>query len=235
MKLVHLAPLVFLSVCFSATASTANSSNSIIIDRKNKTMQVIDSSGETILSTPVGIGRGGLKGKNSMQDCITPTGYFVVDVVLTLDPALNQIAPQQASTVSPRFSHLVKDSRGLAKIFETMNSQDFNRDGKPDRAYGYAFIGIDGKNTGPKLIAAGKSARWYSIALHGSPKESKAIGAATSEGCIHVPERVLKQILRGRIVGVGTPVHITDEAELRNDVKRKSSDDDNKEQVRMRN
>jgi len=198
-------------------------------------MQVVGRSGDALVSCPVGIGRGGLKTKTGMQDCVTPAGEFVVDVVLTSDPALNGIAEKQKAAVLPPYAALVKDGSGLAKVFETMNAQDFNCDGKPDRAYGFGFIGLDGKVTGPKLIAAGKSARWYSIALHGTPHEAKAIGRATSEGCIHVPDKVLKRLLRERLIGVGTRVCITDDNKLRSDVKRKSSADDNKEQVNMRN
>lgn len=191
-------------------------------------MQLVGQSGEALISCPIGIGRGGLKTKTGMADCVTPTGEFIVDVVLTSEPELTQIADKQKLLMSKRFASLVKDGAGRAKIFETMNAQDFNRDGKPDRAYGFGFIGLDGKGTGPKLIAAGKSARWYSIALHGSPNETAAIGKATSEGCIHVPEQVLKRLLREHLVDVGTRVYITDDNKLRSDVKRKSSADDNR-------
>ena len=198
-------------------------------------MQLIGPSGEALISCPVGIGRGGLKSKTSMTDCVTPTGDFVVDVVLSSDAGLNNIAEKQKSAACSRYASLVKDGAGLAKIFETMNAQDFNRDGKPDRAYGFAFIGLDGKGTGPKLVAAGNSARWYSIALHGTPNEKAAIGRATSEGCIHVPQLVLQQLLRDHLIDVGTRVFITDDNKLRSDVKRKSSADDNQKLVNMRN
>lgn len=200
-------------------------------------MSVVDESGKTLETCRVGVGRGPLRKKLDMQDCITPEGKFVIDVVLTSDPKFNEIDEREKLSISkrPRFAPFVKDAKGLAAIFETMNRQDFNRDGKPDRAYGYAFFGLNGKATGPKLIAAGNSARWYSIALHGTPNEGIAIGAATSEGCIHVPQAVLKSLLDEHKVGVGTPVYINDGPKNIFDVKRKSSASDNKELVRMRN
>ncbi|MCC7530679.1 MAG: L,D-transpeptidase [Candidatus Melainabacteria bacterium] len=208
-----------------------------MIDRKNRRMSVVDESGKALATCPVGVGRGPLGKKVDMQDCITPEGKFVIDVVLTMDPKLNGIDEHQKISISknPRFAPLVKDAKGLAGIFATMNRQDFNRDGKPDHAYGYAFLGLSGKATGPKLIAAGNSARWYSIALHGTPNERGAIGAATSEGCIHVPKHVLKSLLDGHKIGVGTPVYIKDGPKNIFDVKRKSSVADNKELVRVRN
>ncbi len=200
-------------------------------------MSVVDESGKTLLTCPVGVGRGPLKQKVDMQDCITPAGRFVIDVVLTKDPKLNQIDEHQKISISrdARFAPFVKDANGLARVFETMNLQDFNRDGKPDHAYGSAFLGLNGKCTGPKLIAAGNSARWYSIALHGTPYERTAIGSATSEGCIHVPKSVLKSLLQEYGIGVGTPVYINDGIKNEFDVKRKSSAADKKELVRMRN
>ncbi len=192
---------------------------------------------KTLLTCPVGIGRGALKNKVDMQDCITPAGRFVIDVVLTADPKLNQIDENQRNSISKsaRFAPFVRDANGLARIFETMNLQDFNRDGKPDQAYGFAFLGLNGRVTGPKLIAAGNSARWYSIAMHGTPKERTAIGAATSEGCIHVQKSVLESLLGKYKIGVGTPVYINDGIKNDFDVKRKSSAADNKDLVRMRN
>lgn len=200
-------------------------------------MSVIDASGKTLVTCPVGIGRGPLKQKINMQDCITPAGAFVIDVVLTADPKFNQIDKNQKILISKNsnFAPFVRDANGLAKVFETMNRQDFNRDGKPDEAYGFAFFGLNGKGTGPKLISAGNSARWYSIALHGTPEERTAIGAATSEGCIHVQKNVLKSLLQDYKIGVGTSVHINDGTKDDFDVKRKSSSADNKDAGRIRN
>lgn len=200
-------------------------------------MSVVDESGKTLATCPVGVGRGPLKEKIDMQDCITPEGAFVIDVVLTIDPKLNEIDEHQKISISknPRFAPYVTDAKGLARIFETMNRQDFNRDGKPDHAYGYAFLGLDGKATGPKLIAAGNSARWYSIALHGAANEGRVIGRATSEGCIHVPKAVLKSLLNEHKIGVGTPVYINDGPKNIFDVKRKTLAPDNKRLAGMRN
>lgn len=231
------AALVLHASCSLAFASQTLDHNSVLIDRKKRTMSVVNESGKTLVSCSVGIGRGPLKNKSNMQDCITPVGEFFIDVVLSDNPQFNDIAAAQRSQIArnARFAGFVKDGDGLARVFRTMNEQDFNRDGIPDRAYGCAYFGLNGKNTGPKLIAAGPSARWYSIALHGSPNEAKAIGGATSEGCIHLPQSILKRLLSEHLIGVGTPVHISDGAESGVDVKRKSSVDDNGELVRMLN
>lgn len=236
MKVLAATLAVTMAGCLAAGAQTEGQ-NSILIDRKSKRMSLVDETGKTLISCRIGIGKGPLSAKTSMNDFITPTGKFVVDVVLTDDAKLNQIdrGRQVELSIDPRFAPLVKDGKGLADVFKTMNRQDFNRDGKPDQAYGFAFLGLDGKVTGPKLIAAGKSARWYSIALHGTPNEAKAIGRATSEGCIHVQKAVLQKILTEHLVEPGTPVYINDGAKDDVDVKRKSSADDNGELVRVWN
>lgn len=236
MKSLAATLVVYLSCCLAAASHTGNH-NSVLIDRKGRSMTVVDESGKTLLSCPIGIGRGPLRSKTDMSDCITPVGTFIVEVVLSNEPALNQIDQNRKLLISKndRFAPFVKDGMGLANVFRTMNAQDFNRDGKPDRAYGLAFFGLRGKTTGPKLIAAGPSARWYSIALHGTPNEKEAIGGATSEGCIHVPKSDLRKILREHLIAVGTPVYIKDGSKDIGDVKRKSFADDNKELVRMRN
>lgn len=223
MKALSATLAVAMACCLGAVAQTKGQ-NSILIDRKYKRMSLVDETGKTLISCPIGIGKGPLTAKTSMSDFITPTGKFVVDVVLTDDAKLNQIDPARQAELSrsPRFAPLVKDGKGLAEVFETMNRQDFNHDGKPDRAYGFAFLGLQGKLTGPKLIVAGKSARWYSIALHGTPDEAKAIGQATSEGCIHVQRAVLEKILTEHLVGTGTPVYINDRTKDNADVKSKN-------------
>jgi hypothetical protein len=238
MKGALIATIACYVACYaSASASPVVQQNSILIDRKNRRMSVVDASGKTLVTCPIGIGRGPLKQKLNMQDCITPAGTFVIDVVLSADPKFNRIDEKQKFLISKNshFAPFVKDAKGLAQVFETMNWQDFNRDGKPDQAYGFAFLGLNGKGTGPKLISAGNSARWYSIALHGTPNEKTAIGAATSEGCIHVQKSVLKSLLQDYKIGVGTPVHINDGTKNASDVKRMSSSADNKDPGRTRN
>lgn len=218
------AALALLASCFLAAAAQTGDHNSVLIDRKMRTMSVVDESGKILVSCPIGIGRGPLKNKSNMQDCITPLGEFFIDVVLSDDPQANQIDADEKRQIAKnsRFASFVKDGAGLAKVFRTMNEQDFDRDGIADRAYGCAFFGLKGKNTGPKLIAAGRSARWYSIAIHGTPNEKKAIGGATSEGCIHVSKSVLTKLLSEHLIGVGTAVHIKDGLDSSGDVKRKS-------------
>ncbi|PZM81648.1 MAG: hypothetical protein DKT66_20840 [Candidatus Melainabacteria bacterium] len=236
MKLIASTFVVFMACCL-ASAAQIKGQNSVLIDRKSRSLSIVNQAGRILLSCPIGVGRGPLKEKSSMQDCITPTGSFTVDVVLTDTPALNQIDQSTKEQIERNtlFRPFVKNGEGLARVFRTMNEQDFNRDGTPDKAYGRAFLGLQGKNTGPKLIAAGKSARWYSIALHGTPNEAKAIGGATSEGCIHLSSAALKKILDAHLIGVGTAVYINDGIGDVDLVKRKSFVDDNQEQVRMRN
>jgi hypothetical protein len=236
MKLLVATFAVYMACCL-ASAAESKGQNSVLIDRKSRSLSIVNQAGRILLSCPIGIGRGLLKEKSSMQDCITPTGAFTVDVVLTDTPALNQIDKTTKEQIErdARFRPFVKDGDALAKVFRTMNEQDFNHDGVPDKAYGLGFLGLQGKNTGPKIIAAGKSARWYSIALHGTPNEAKAIKGATSEGCIHLSRASLKTILDAHLVGVGTPVYINDGVKDTGLVKRKSSSDDIQEQVRMRN
>lgn len=204
-------------------AQNLSSGNSIIIDRQMKQLVIKDGDGRILLTTAVGIGRGALKKKTSMQDCITPTGKFRVDVILTDDPKLCAIDQLVKKTLSKNSlnANALNSPDALSTIFKTMNAVDFNRDGKSDYAYGYAFIGLDGDQTGPKLIPSGLNGgnsgrfRWYSIAMHGSPNEGKAIGHATSEGCIHIKKRVLKDILARHLVGVGTQVVILDSSDVK--------------------
>ncbi|MBC8000814.1 MAG: L,D-transpeptidase [Leptolyngbya sp.] len=202
-------------------AQNLSSGNSIIIDRKLKQLVIKDGDGRILLTTTVGIGRGELKKKTSMQDCITPTGKFRVDVILTDDPKLCAIDSSVKKTLSRNSLNAraaLSSPDALSTIFKTMNAVDFNRDGKSDYAYGYAFIGLDGDQTGPKLVSSGLNGgkvRWYSIAMHGSPNEEKSIGHATSEGCIHIKKSVLKDILARHLVDVGTQVVILDSSDVK--------------------
>lgn len=227
--------VVALLACSFFTVGTAqvlsqnlSSGNSIIIDRQMKQLVIKDGGGHILLTTTVGIGRGALKKKTSMQDCITPTGKFRVDVILTDDPKLCAIDPSVKETLSKNSQDAksaLSNPEALSTIFKTMNAFDFNHDGKSDNAYGYAFIGLDGEQTGPKLIPTvrnggnggnGGRFRWYSIAMHGSPNEEKAIGHATSEGCIHIKKSVLKDILARHLVEVRTQVVILDSSDVKN-------------------
>ncbi|HEY9785117.1 MAG TPA: L,D-transpeptidase [Candidatus Obscuribacterales bacterium] len=201
------------SLCVRAESSQI-STNRIIIDRRSKEMQVVSARGNVLLRCPVGIGKGGLAPKKSIADSVTPTGEFRVDVILTARPELNAIDSSMVKRFARdnTFKPYVSTAGGLAKLFANMNSLDFNRDGKPDEAYGFAYIGIDGPKTGPKLARLHKVVRWYSIGLHGTPIEKGRIGAMTSEGCIHVGQANLKRLVEERMVGIGTPVIIRDGA-----------------------
>lgn len=211
MKLVVASALVALLAFGLSASCEAISANKVFIDRKNRRLTVVDQAGKTLLACPVGVGKGPLKQKTGMQDFVTPLGDFVVDVVLTEDTDLNAISDKSKSKFAGGpLGRFVKSPEGLADVFHTMNCMDFDHDGKNDFAYSYAFIGLDGKQTGPKLIPADHFARWYSIGIHGTPNEAKAIGQATSEGCIHVSHAMLKRLVNEKLIVVGTPVTITD-------------------------
>ena len=202
--------------CFSAASSAE-----LLIDRASRTLSVIGAGG-TAEKCRVGTGKGGLGVKTSMQDQITPTGVFVVDLVLfKKDPRFDEVKPEllQRYEGDPRLKYL-QDKRGLAQLFDNMNSIDFNNDGKADTAYGIAYIGLEGIEipdkkgnsrkpiTGIKLSRYGKTVYWWSIALHGTPKEDENIGKESSGGCVHVPAAELQKLIESKTVQVGTKVTI---------------------------
>ena len=95
-----------------AFASQTGDHNFVLIDRKKRSMSVVSESGKILVSCPVGIGRGPLKNKSNMQDCITPVGEFFIDVVLSDNPRFNDIAMAQKSQIAKnaRFARLVQDA-----------------------------------------------------------------------------------------------------------------------------
>lgn len=187
---------------------------SIVIRRAAMVLDVIGPDGAIAWSTPIGIGRGGLREKSSMADEVTPLGEFEVDLVLSKAGSHDSIAPTTAARFSkePELGEYVADRAGLAKLFRNMNGIDFNGDGSPDGAYGSAYIGLSarasGGITGPKLTKfRGAVPYWFSIALHGTP-DARNIGKANSGGCVHVPEEALERLIEKRTVRIGTPVVI---------------------------
>lgn len=210
--------VLWLFACFCLPSV---SSAELLIDRAARTLSVIGATGQPD-KCRVGIGKGGLGVKTSMQDQITPTGVFVVDLVLYKnDPRLDDVKPEllQRYKGDSRLKYL-QDKRGLAKLFDNMNSIDFNNDGKSDTAYGIAYIGLEGIETldkkgssrkpitGIKLSRYGKTVYWLSIALHGTPNEDENIGRENSGGCVHVPAAELQKLIESKTVQVGTKVTI---------------------------
>lgn len=183
----------------------------VVIDRKARHMTVTNAAGKKIYDTDIGIGRGGLAKKKTMEDCITPSGTFKVDLIL-YNPAYNVIEPGLLARYEkdPRAAEYLKSAAALQKLFSNMNSIDFNGDSKPDTAYGVAYVGLDSASevTGPKLSSFNGTTYWFSIALHGTSNEKKNIGFANSGGCLQIPEAVLKPMIESRMLRLGTEVTI---------------------------
>jgi hypothetical protein len=205
----------------SKSLSEKNKPYIIKIDRAAQQMQVIDANGVEVIKAPIGIGRGGLKTKRDMMDYVTPTGEFVVDLILYQQESFNSISPQLRDRyLNSEFRELFTQPQGLKELFQNMNSLDFDGNGKPDRSYGIAYIGLNATSTnsvvtGPKMryaswVGGGNTPYWFSIALHGTPNEKTDIGAANSGGCIHVQQQVLKKLVEEGIVKIGRPVIISD-------------------------
>lgn len=194
----------------------------IVIDRKSRRLCAYNGTGKTkLLSCSIGVGRGGLKQKKSMNDLVTPTGKFIVDIILSNDSSTVQISDSLRRKLlrDSRYASYVQSAAGLVRLFANMNSIDFDGNGKPDAAYGAGYIGLNSgadtlhdqstaSVTGPKASLFNGTPYWFSIALHGTPTPSKAIGKATSGGCVHVPFECLSGLLK--MVKVGTAVEIHD-------------------------
>ena len=186
----------------------------LVVDRKHRWLYLIND-GSVVDQAAIGIGRGGLKTKTSMRDDVTPLGEFYVDIVLSKSSEYNAIAAAAKERVcrDKDFSSFCAKDNFLESLYANMNSLDFNGDGRADNAYGFAYIGLDSKEalTGPKLKRFKSVPYWFSIALHGTPTPERALGNATSGGCVHVGEDVLKKLLEGEWVKPGSRVHIVDE------------------------
>ena len=198
-----------------AEAQTLSSAGiRVYVDRKDRKLWVIGKGKEVIFSSPVGVGSGGLKPKTSMEDLITPTGQFKVDLILFKAKEFNQVAAADVARYKgTKYEPLLLTKDSLAELFSNMNSLDFDRDGKADQAYGDGYIGLTGtakEVCGPKMNCFGKTPYWYSIALHGT-NSARNIGAANSGGCIHLPAEALSKLITGKLIGIGTLVEIGDE------------------------
>jgi len=175
--------------------------NTLHVDRGGHKFYVLDNNGKIIYQAPAGIGRGGLKKKTKMNDYVTPTGNFEVGLILHKDPKWNKLSEGNK-----------KRYKGdLKTLFDNMNNIDFDKNGKPDRAYGTAYIGLDSKTavTGPKLSKYGKTPYWYSIAIHGTPDKAN-IGKSNSGGCVHLSEKDLNYLIENKIIQIGTSITIDD-------------------------
>ncbi len=180
------------------------------VDRTARRLYLLDD-GVVAREEPIGIGRGGLGAKETMQDLITPTGTFTVDLILSESGVNNAVA----AAVPPRFAgdaefaSLLGGEPGLAGLYRNMSIIDFDADGDPDKAYGTAYIGLDGAVTGPKMRRFKGTAYWFSIALHGTPNPEN-LGEANSGGCVHVAADLLGELIEDQILTIGSTVTIAD-------------------------
>ena len=208
--------IIFLALLMSFPGfvmADSKSNYTLIIDRKVRTFYVLNDKNKIIRQFPCGIGKGGLKKKKNMSDMITPMGDFVVDIILYKDKQYANIADSaQKRFGSGEYKDFVKDKEGLSKLFENMNSIDFDKNGIPDSAYGIAYIGLDSKNavTGPKMHTYNDIPYWYSIAVHGT-NDPLNIGQARSGGCIHLNEEDLVWLIENKIVTIGSNLEIRDQ------------------------
>lgn len=169
------------------------------IDRRARTLS-LHRDGQIERTAPIGVGRGGLGDKTAMSDRITPTGRFIVDLVLHAQGTHNAVLePERLGELS------------LEQLFHNMDGLDFDADGAPDHAYGTVYVGLDGPQTGPKLRAHSRSGTpyWYSIALHATPRPEN-LGAANSGGCVHVDQDLLQSLVLDGTLALGVPVVIAD-------------------------
>lgn len=196
--------LVMLLCASGADAATVK------INRRDRIM-ILTAGGADLLRSNVGLGRGGIKKKLTMADEVTPTGSFAVDLILSPDPSRSECSPaiKQRYSKGPYAKYFVSPA-SLSQLFAQMNSLDFNGDGKPDGAYGQAYIGLDGPGTGPKMSLFRGKPYWFSIAMHGTPRPQECIGKYNSGGCIHLPADVLSKLLDQHMVSIGSSVSVSD-------------------------
>jgi len=185
----------------------------LYIDRQSRRLYVLDKGSHIIFQDPVGVGRGSLRIKRSMGDLVTPTGEFLVDLILYKDKGFDAVSADDLRRYkNSRFSTLISSESGLARLFTNMNQIDFNNDGKADHAYGEGYIGISsltGAITGPKMYLYGNTPYWYSIALHGT-SQPQNIGGTNSGGCVNVNNTTIAKLIEKALVKIGTRVTIAD-------------------------
>lgn len=208
--------IIALSIILLGNSALAQAPVSkISIDRAKKELSVFRN-GKSIQSSAIGIGRGGTGKKQSMADNVTPAGIFEVDIILSDQPTSNKVSEKLLRRYHADKSAIsfLSSGQGLKRLFDNMNSLDFNGDGKADTAYGAAYIGLNAKAenkdaiTGPKFSKFGGTDYWFSIALHGTPNEAKNIGNSNSGGCVHVPKTTLQKLISDGSVKIGTIVEI---------------------------
>jgi hypothetical protein len=186
---------------------------SLLIHRADKRLEVINDQSVPIYNATIGIGKGGLKDKQNMNDFVTPTGEMSVDLILYKKSEYNQISQNNVKRFIKvtQYSNLVSPPQGLAQLFKNMNYLDFDGNSSSDRAYGNGYIGLTSTTsiTGPKMSTFQGTPYWFSIALHGTPNPEN-IGQANSGGCIHLDSNTLQQLIEKGWVKLGTKVTIVD-------------------------
>ena len=75
------------------SVALASGTPRVHVDRRGRTIYVLDERGAVTHQEPAGIGRGGLTEKTTMSDFITPTGSFTVDLVVSTAKHHNAISP----------------------------------------------------------------------------------------------------------------------------------------------
>lgn len=186
---------------------------SIEINRRERTLSLFEN-GRLIRSARIGIGRGGVKDKKSMDDFVTPTGEFTVDLIVSRDGRFNRVSDdlRRKYAADPQFREFFTEPNGLARLFDNMSSLDFDGDRLPDHAYGTAYIGLNSDRaiTGPKMRSFKGTPYWYSIAIHGTNHPDRDLGGANSGGCVHLDAGTLEDLVTKGFVTIGTKVIIKD-------------------------
>lgn len=211
-NLSHVVLFFFLLLSLISSANAAGKPH-VYIDRAGLQFYVMDQNGNVLFKAPCGIGKGGLKQKKNMSDSVTPTGEFTVDLILYENNSFDDILKSSADRYSKqkKYFGLISSPDGLSKLFQNMNSLDFNSDGKPDNAYGSGYLGLDSRTsiTGPKMQEYKNTPYWFSIAIHGTPDE-KNVGKMNSGGCVHLKKADLSKLIETGFIKIGTKVIIGD-------------------------
>ena len=213
MKKLLISFLVIISFSLFHIVEAVANNYKLHVDRKERKLYLLDKENKVVFKSSCDVGKGGLVEKKSMSDYVTPTGEFIVDLILFNEPGFSKTSDEniQKYREDKLYAPLTKDASGLAGLFKNMSTIDFDSDGKSDQAYGVGYIGLESKKavTGPKMRMYGKTPYWFSIALHGTPKREN-IGEAASGGCVHVEEEVLTKLIRDGFIKIGTEVKIAD-------------------------
>lgn len=196
---------------------TSKPAHELHVDRAGRKLYLLDDRKNVILTDKVGVGKGGLRQKKNMDDSVTPTGIFHVDLILYKDRHFNRVSLNHLKTYckTKKFNHLLESRDSLAELFTNMNSLDFDGDGRADRAYGDGYIGLTSTDgiTGPKMQLFGQTPYWCSIALHGT-SDPKSIDLAQSGGCVHLRESTISKLICSGLITIGTRVMISDRTPL---------------------